>query len=107
MQAPINARLTRTRKTKAVANQKPLVMEGWMLESTRSWKAVHYVLREAAKGTYPKPRWRVLMFPDASDLFWGSCVTKVNEEIYAEGDPVEQMRHETLGVFSKAFRPCH
>ena len=44
----------------------------------------------------------MLVFPDASDLFWGSCVTQVpSGELERD---VEDMSHEPLGFISGAFK---
>lgn len=55
-------------------------------------------MRETAPLSYPKPGWRVLL------MFWGCCVSQINEKEYAEGGPVEQMCHEPLGFVSGAFK---
>lgn len=41
------------------------------------WAAVRRP--ELGQLAYPKPGWQLLMFPDASDIFWGSLVTPVSD----------------------------
>ena len=104
LQALLDERLAGTRRTKVVAKRKLLVSEDWTPERVRSWEAVRRLLRDIVQLSYPKPGWRVLMFPDASDLFWGCCVTQVCDEVYARGGPIAEMRHEPLGFVSGAFK---
>ena len=44
------------------------------------------------------------MFPYASELFMGCCVTQVPREEMDSGVPVEEMSHEPLGFVTGAFR---
>ena len=54
--------------------------------------------------SHPKAKCRVLMFPDASDLFWGSCVTQVPAEEMRRDVPVEEMSQEPLGFVSGVLK---
>ena len=47
---------------------------------------------------------RVLMFPDASDLFRGCFLRQVSVADAASGKPVEQMEHKALAFLSEAFK---
>ena len=47
---------------------------------------------------------RVLMFPDASDLFWGRCLTQVPKEELVAGLSFMDMSHEPLAFLSDMFR---
>ena len=47
---------------------------------------------------------RVLMFPDASNLFWGCFLTQVPVADAASGKPVEQMEPEALAFLIGAFK---
>ena len=53
-------------------------------------------------------RWRddccVLMFPDASDLFWGCCLTQVPNEELGAGLSFMDMSHGPLAFLSGVFR---
>ena len=51
-----------------------------------------------------KKGYRVLMFTDASDLFWGGCVTQVPEQEFWSEMPVAGMSHEPLGSVSGTFK---
>ena len=46
----------------------------------------------------------MLMFLDASDLFWGGFLTQVPEEDLVSGIPVVDMAHEPLGFVSWGFK---
>ena len=47
---------------------------------------------------------RMLMFPDASDLFWGCCLTEVPKEELVAGLSFIDMSHEPLAFLSGVFR---
>ena len=47
---------------------------------------------------------RVLMFPDASDLFWGCCLPQVPIEESVAGLSFMDMRQELLVFLSGVFR---
>ena len=53
---------------------------------------------------FRKQDFRVLMFPDASDLFWGGFLTQVPEEDLVSGIPVVDIAHEPLGFVSGGFK---
>ena len=47
---------------------------------------------------------RVLMFPDASDLFWGYCLTQVSKEELVARLYFMDMSDELLAFLSDVFR---
>ena len=47
---------------------------------------------------------RVLMFPDASDLFWGCCLTQVPKEELVTGLSFMDISYEPLAFLSGVFR---
>lgn len=104
LQALMDERLVGTRKTKNVAKWRPLAMEDWTPETVGSREEVCCLLRDTARWKYLTPRWKVLMVPDASDMFCGCCPTQVDVEIYTEGRPVEQILPEPLGFVRGAFK---
>ena len=53
---------------------------------------------------FRKQDFRVLMFPDASDLFWEGFLKQVPEEDLVNGIPVMDMAHEPLGFVSGGFK---
>ena len=44
------------------------------------------------------------MFPDASDVHWGSFFTQVPEEEFRSGVALENMSHEPLALLSGSFK---
>ena len=90
--------------TNRVAKNKPITKEHWTSEWQEAWGAALGVLRDAVKLAYPKRGWTMLMFPDVSDLFWGSMLTKVSSEDYASRNTVEKWHHEPLGLMSGVFK---
>ena len=70
----------------------------------RAWDNVREPVTTRVRLYHPKSDRSVLMFPDASDRFWGSCVTQVPSDEMAQGLPVEEMSHEPLGFVSGAFK---
>ena len=53
---------------------------------------------------FRKHDFRVLMFPDASDLLWGGFLTQVPEEDLVSGIPVVDIAHEQFGFVSGGFK---
>ena len=74
----------------------------WTEERLEAWDNMLALLEHAVKLAHMKRECQVLMFPDASDLFWGCCVTQVPREDMDSGIPVEDMRHEPLRFVSGA-----
>ena len=74
--APLRAlmehRLKGTSRTKRVASRRALTDGDWTPERVEAWDDSREMLMNAVKLTFWWPDdCRVLMFPDASDLFWG------------------------------------
>ena len=46
----------------------------------------------------------MLLFPDASDLFYGGCLTQVPEEDLVGGIPVVDMPYEPLGLSAEGSK---
>lgn len=65
---------------------------------------MHRLKKELVQLSYLKTRWRGLVFPDASDLFGGYCVTQVSAAEKYSGMWFDQMQHGPLVFVSGAFR---
>ena len=61
------------------------------------------VLEDAVKLNFRKQDFRVLMFPDVSDLFWGGSLTQASEEDLVSEIPVMDMAHGPLRFVSGEF----
>ena len=69
-----------------------------------AWNAVRLRVSEAVPLYHLKPGFSVMVFHDASDKFWGSCVTQV-PTVELEGSvAIADMAHEPLGFLSGPFR---
>lgn len=62
------------------------------------------LLQNAVRLAHVKQEFQVLMFRDASYLFWESCVTQLQKEGAERGEPVETMSHEPSDFLGDAFR---
>ena len=69
-----------TKRTRRVASRRMIAAEEWTDERSAAWEAVRARIAHAVPMYDLKKGYRVLMFTDASDLFWGCCVTQVPEE---------------------------
>lgn len=72
----MSEQLTRTRRTKHATKTRPLGAQDCIAERIRGWETVRR-LSELVQLSEPKPKWRVLFFPDASVCLWAFCVTQV------------------------------
>ena len=104
LQALLDGRLPGTRRTRQVATRRPLTEQDWDDDRINAWETLRRLLKELVQLSYPKPGWRVLMFPGASNLFWGCCVTQVSAVDFHSGMEVMDMPREPLGFVSGAFR---
>ena len=77
------------RCTKRVASNRAISAGEWTLGLIRTWEAAQDLVAHAVALSHRKPRWAVLMFPDASDEDWGSFLTQAPQE---ELDPAIQSR---------------
>ena len=93
----LQAVLVGGKHTKRLEKNKPIAEEHWTRERQEAWDAALGVLRDAVKLAYPKRGWKVLMFPDASDLFWGSILTQVSSADFTSKNTVEEWHHEPVG----------
>ena len=70
-----------------------------------AWDNSREMLMNAVELSFRRPDdCRVLMFPDASDLFWGCCLTQVPKEELVAGLSLMDMSHEPLAFLSGVFR---
>ena len=71
---------------KSMASRRALTDNDWTPERVEAWGNSREMLMNAVELSFRRPDdCRVLMFPDASDLFWGCCLTQVPiEELGAE-----------------------
>ena len=61
-------------RTKRVAARRAIGSNEWTDERMAAWDAVRLRMSEAVPLNHVKPGFSVMMFPDASDKFWGSCI---------------------------------
>lgn len=52
-------------------------------------------LKDAVELAHPKKRWKVLVFPDAGDLYWGCLLTQVPPADIASIVRMQEMCHES------------
>ena len=65
------------RRTKRVAMNRAISAEAWTNPEAKAWNAAQELVAQAVALSHPRDGYAVLMFPDASDEFWGSFVTQV------------------------------
>ena len=85
------------RRTHRVASNLAISAGEWTSELIGATDAAQDLVAHTAALSHPKPRWAMLMFPDASDEHWGSFLTQVPQGELDRGVPVEAMTHEPLG----------
>ena len=77
----------------------------WTPERVEAWDNSREMLMNAVELSFRRPDdCRVLMFPDASDLFWGCCLTQVPKEELVVGLSFMNMSHEPLAFLSGVSR---
>lgn len=59
-----------TQRTKQVVKRRPSDAEGWTAGRFEARETVRRLLKGLVQLSFTKPGWRVLVFPDVSDLFW-------------------------------------
>ena len=69
-----------TKRTRRVASRRMIAAVEWTDKRRTAWEAVRSRIAHAVPMYHPKKEYRVLMFTDASGLFWGGCVTQVPEK---------------------------
>ena len=105
LRASMEHRLKGTSRTKRVASRRALTDGDWTPERVEAWKNSRDMLMDAVELSFRRPDdCRVLMFPDASDLFWGCCLTQVPKEELVAGLSFMDMSHEPLAFLSGVFR---
>ena len=80
--APLRAlmehRLKETSRTKRIASRRALMDGDWTPKRVEAWDNSREMLMNAVALSFRRPDdCRALMFPDASDLFWGCCYKHV------------------------------
>ena len=93
-----------SRRTKRVARNRVIPAAAWTEDRVRAWRAAQELVAQAVPLHHPRPGCVVLMFPDASDLYWGSFLTQVPVEEFRSGLALENMSHEPLGFLSGSFK---
>ena len=98
-------RLKGTSLRKSVASQRPLTDGDWTPERVEAWDNSRKMLMNAFELSFQRPDdCRVLMFPDANDLFWGCCLTQLPKEELVAALSFMDMTHELLAFLSGVFR---
>ena len=96
--------LCNTRRTKRVAARRVIGSSEGTDERAAAWDAVRLRVSEVVPLNQLKPGFSVMMFPDASDNFWGSCITQVPTVESTGSVAIVDMSHEPLGFLSGPFR---
>ena len=65
-----------SRRTKRVAVRRALESSEWTDERAAAWDDVRLRVSKAVPLNHLRSGFSVMMFPDASDKFWGSCITQ-------------------------------
>ena len=105
LRALIEHRLKGTSRTKNVASRRALTDGDWTPERVEAWDNSREMLMNVVELSFQRPDdCRVLMFPDASDLFWVGCLTRVPKEELVEGLSFMDMSHDPLAFLSSVFR---
>ena len=108
LEAPLRALLEEclynTRHTKRVAARHALGSNEWTDERMAAWDAMRLQVREAVPLNHLKPGLTVMMFPDAKDKLWGSCITQVPTVELGGSIAIEDVAHEPLGFLNGPFR---
>ena len=100
----LEERLCSTQRTKRLAARRDIGRNEWTDQRAAAWDAVQLRVGEAVPLNCPKPGFSVMMFPDASDKFWGSCITVVPTVELTGSVAIADMSHEPLGFLSGPFR---
>ena len=105
LRALMEHRLKGTSRTKSVASRRALTYDDWTPEWVDAWDNSREMTMNAVEMSLRRPDdCRVLMFPDASDLYWGHCLTQVPKEELLERLSFMDLSHEPLAFLSGAFR---
>ena len=90
-------------RTKRVAQNRAITDAAWTPERAAAWTAAQDSVASAVPLSHPRADHIKLMFPDASDLHYGSFLTQMPEDEVLRCVPVEDMSHEPLGFLSGTF----
>ena len=104
LRALLERKLKGTTRTKRVASRKVIPEEDWLEEIQTAWQSSRELLEDTVQLNFRKQDFRVLLFPDASDLFYGGCLTQVPEEDLVSGIPVVDMPYEPLGLSAEGSK---
>ena len=80
LEAPLRALLEEclcNTRTKRVAARRAIGSNEWTDERMAAWDAVRLRVSEGVRLNHLKPGFSMMMFPDAGDKFWGSCITQI------------------------------
>ncbi|CAM9776668.1 unnamed protein product [Ascophyllum nodosum] len=105
--APLRALMEhRLKGTSRMKESRRALTDGdWTPERVEAWDNSRNMLMNAVELSFQQPNnCRVLMFPDASDLFWGCCLTQVPKEELVAGSSFMDLSHEPLAFLSGVFR---
>lgn len=107
-EAPLRALLDdclrQTTKTCRVAARRAISTAEWVKIRAEAWQSVKDLVEHNVALRHRKPGRMVLVFPDASGLFWGRCVTQVPSGELEQDVPVKNMYHELLGLINGTFK---
>lgn len=93
-----------TNRTKLTAARKIILKDEWTSHRCDFSNKIREELACAVELNYRKPGSNVLMFLDASDLFWASYGTQVSANQFIAGLQVADMTHEPLSFLSGVFK---
>ncbi|CAN0065761.1 unnamed protein product [Sphacelaria rigidula] len=87
-----------------VASNRTIKDAAWTFERAQAWRAAQDLVAHAVALSHPKKGYKVMMFPNASDLHWDTFVTQVPRAELDRNIAVEDMNHEPLRFLSGTFR---
>ena len=104
LRALLERKLKGTTRTKRVASREVISEVDWSETTQAAWQSSRELLEDAVQLNFRRQDFRVLMFPDSSDLFCGGFLTQSPVEDLVSGIPVVYMAHEPLGFVSGGFK---
>ena len=104
LRAFLERKLKGITRTKRVASRKVILEEDWSEEIQTAWQSPRELLEDTVHLNFRKQNFRVLLFPNASDLFCGGFLTQVPEEDLVSGIPVVDMSHEPLDLSAEGSK---
>ena len=91
-------------QTKRVASNWAMAEEASTREQVAAWKNAQDLVANAVALSHLKDGYEVLMFSDAFDNHWRSCLTHVPATEHEGGVEGVNVSHEPLGFLSGTFR---